>query len=212
MKTQFISILLLLSINVMAQFPAPVNFQFSYDYILINDWGNCNGKSVWGPTYCSYFEWEMPDITSTTSQLTKYKIYYKSTYDDHISIIDSTSNNSYTGEIGIMGSVWVTAVYTNPNGESLASNVIQNGSLPVKVEEVNDAKKINLQVDRQNKTLIIDTECLIRSIQVINSQGKQVLGYENPARNISLKDITRGVYLLEIKDNEGKIYHDKIIL
>ncbi|MDD5184068.1 MAG: T9SS type A sorting domain-containing protein [Paludibacter sp.] len=211
MKTQIVTILLLLSINVIAQFPAPVNFQFSYEYIMIDDWGICNGQGIFGPSYCSYFEWGTPDTTTTTARLTKYKIYYKTTYDD-ISVIDSTSNNFYSSEIGIIGSVWVTAVYSNPNGESLASNIITNGSLPVQVKEVSEPKKIKLNVDSQNKILIIDTEHPIQSVKVINSEGKQVLLCVNPTGNISLKGIAHGVYILEINDDEGNISHDKITL
>ena len=177
----------------------------------MDDWGICNGKGVFGPTYCSYFEWGTPDTTTTTAHLIKYKIYHKSIYDE-VSVIDSTTSNYYTAEIGIIGSVWVTAVYNNPNGESLASNVINNSSLPVQVKEVNETKKIKIHVDSQNKILINDTESQIQSIKVFNSQGKQVLQHINPSRNILLKDITRGVYILEINDNEGKMNHGKIIL
>jgi len=211
MKTKIVTLLLLISVTVIAQFPAPHDFQFGYSYIEMGNWGVCNGKGVNGPTYCSSFAWGIPDTTSTTARLSKYKIYYKN-YGGKPYVIDSTTNNYYSGEMGIIGFVWVTAVYTNPVGESAASNIIENNSLPIRVKDLSESEKIKFRVDAQNRNLILDAESAIKTLKVVNSQGRTVLEFVNPTQYISVKDIARGVYIILINDMEGKIYHNKIIL
>lgn len=204
-------ILLVVSTGLFAQFPAPVNFQFGYEYIELDDWGVCNGKGIEGPGYCSSFSWETPDMSTTTANLTKYKIYYKSEYNQTY-VIDSITGNFCSREIGIIGSIWVTAVYSNPNGESLASNVIVNVSLPIEVKETKESKKLQIRVDNAMKRIIIDSELIIQQVSIISMDGRIIYIQRSPANTIQTENIQAGLYIIKIDDSTGKSYYHKTIL
>lgn len=210
MKSKISTLLLFFTVSLFAQFPAPVNFNFSYNYIHLYDWGYCNGKTVYGPSYCSSFSWEAPDTTTTTAKFVKYKIYYKP-ISGQISVIDSMSINSFSRSMGILGSVWVTAVYSNPYGESVASNIVQNGDLPIEVKQIKESERLKLHADSENKTIVIDTDYPIGTLRVINTQGKAILQICKPDRIVSIKNIPTGVYIIELNDTNGRIFHSKII-
>ena len=212
MKTLKLAVLLFfVSTGLMAQFPAPVNFQFGYDYIELDDWGVCNGKGIRGPSYCSSFSWETPDMSTTTANLTKYKIYYKSEYNEKV-VIDSTTINFSTKEIGIVGSIWVTAVYSNPTGESLASNVISNASLPVHVRETKEPNKLQLRVDNAMKRIIINSDLIIQQVSILSLDGRVIYKQRSSADTIGTDNLPAGLYIIKIDDYTGKTYYNKIIL
>ncbi len=79
MRLFILPLLLATSFTCLAQFPAPVNFDFTYVY---NNSGSllCNGEPLPLYGYCSTFSWEAPDVSSTTAELVSYTIYHEDLY------------------------------------------------------------------------------------------------------------------------------------
>ena len=209
MKKKYTILLLVLSINVFAQFPEPKSFSFSYEYIELDDWGVCNNHTVFGPSYCSYFDWQIPDTITTTAKLVGYNIYIKR--DTTISKIITLTNTYYTAEMGVIGSVWVTALYSNPDGESLPSNIVENESLPVAIKEIKMPDKIKIYYIRNSQTLVIDCKVEITKLNLINSNTKILKCIQNPSNTIVINDLETGFYIVEIYTKEGQIFRQKII-
>jgi hypothetical protein len=154
-KVLSINLLLLISLNAFAQFPVPTDFQFNYTYIMIEQSGFCEGQVVGGPTYCSTFSWNAPDTAGLTTQLEFYRIYYQMYFmQDSTPIIIAEVNETFHNmEIGILGKIWVTAVYSNPDGESEPSNIIINDDLPISIEEQNNTNQFQIIYDREKHCL-----------------------------------------------------------
>jgi hypothetical protein len=198
-----------------AQFPAPANFDFTYDYIHIDDAGYCNGNYLIGPAYCTSFSWDAPDPASTTSTLSYYKVHYR--YDNSFGgpafdTIYVTTNNYLTINIGVIGWVWATAVYTNPDGESDSSNVQYNSTLPIGVPENEPAQPMIFTVDGSVHTVLIRHPEAVLQIRVLNAYGTCAEEIKPVTVKNYLENLKNGIYVIEATlRNHTKIYKKVII-
>lgn len=210
MKT-FLGILLSISsISCFGQFPEPTNFEFIYEYIMIDDAGYCAGQYVYGPTYCSHFTWNAPDTSSTNAELEYYNLYFYNYYSQDTTILATTTDLYLDMEIGIIGEVWVTAVYSNPDGESDSSNVIINESLPISVQ-TQELKELNILYDSQSQQITILNANDISTINIYNSQGKLIKSQKIVDERISISQFQKGLYIIELVQENQQVKRLKII-
>jgi hypothetical protein len=185
-----------------AQFPAPHNFSMGFHYIYIGDIGYCNGQFMSGPAYCWELQWDTPDLSLTEAQLEGYNVYYYCTENyiegmeipsSEVDLLGHTTDIYLQGELGIgRGIVWVTAVYSNPEGESEPSNIrFDNGVRPIAIQEIKSQD--------------------ISSVDIINLDGITIQSFSTV--NFSEKDIValkQGIYIVRITTN-NKVLLKKII-
>lgn len=130
MKTCFTLFVVALSCSTAyAQFPAPTDLTFSYQY---NNTGQvlCNGVEI--PLYadCSHFNWRAPDTTGIPATLVSYTVVW-----DNYPVA-TVPDTSLAVVQGFIGNDWVIANYVDPDGSSYPSNIVYNGELPTTVQEV----------------------------------------------------------------------------
>jgi len=197
------------------QFPSPQNFQMSLNYIMLGDWGFCAGESVNGPFHCTTFQWNEPDLSETESQLVGYRIYnYPTTEElteipfDEGQIIEQTVGTGLEIGSGFMGYTWVTAVYSEPDGESAPSNV-EFGRLPLGINK-NEIKTHSIVYNGQMKTIEIIGIENVATINIFGIDGKLITA--SVLNNIDVKHLTNGVYIIRVTTETGKIISDKLII
>jgi hypothetical protein len=211
MKITTIFFLVMLSMTTMAQFPAPTSFEFSFVYFNSNQSGYCDGQDIPGPAYCSHFQWVCPDTSGTDSQLDYYNIYYYDYFSGDTSIIASVEEVNIEMVIGIIGEVWVTAVYSNPDGESSPSNKIINEDLPISIDENAMNGEHVFYYDQINQTINFSDPSQIKEIKIIDIQGKTLKLLKYPEGKVSLNDLMTGCYFIEVKTKNSKSFREKII-
>jgi len=204
-----------------AQFPAPLQFKMSYIYITLDDYGPCCGIMVLGPTYCTKFQWETPNLSETEAKLIGYNIYYldiRHYYEgmeipfSEGTIIAQTTDNFVEKEIGIIGVVWVTAVYSDPEGESAPSNIQFNNDLPTSIKKV-EKEPISLTYNAQKNGIEIEGIENIASFNIFRLDGVIITSISLPDTNfIDTKDIAKGVYIVRITTKEAKVFTKTIVI
>jgi|GEM_PF-635604 len=216
MRTQIILLGLLLSLSVYAQFPEPKNFAFSYNYIMLGQTATCgeseNGVplEINGPTYCSYFEWDRPDTSLTTSHFDGYKVYYNGMYEDSITVISTLTDTSFHKLIGIIGEVWVTAIYSNPAGESSKSNIIINEDLPINLNKTELISEQSVFYDTNTQSITLKNVDNAQFVRIIDANGKFIRTINN-SKVIDVSDLNPGLYFVEFNDIEFNISKFKFI-
>jgi len=205
-----------------AQFPAPHSFKMSYRYFQLDGPGDiCCGKWVFGPTYCTDFWWEAPDLSETDAQLTGYNIYCYPTWIyypgmeipfSEAEIVTHTTYPYMQMEIGIIGVVWVTAVYSDPDGESDPSNIQYNTDLPIAIQKV-DQQPFSLTCNKQKNGIEINGLENITSLRIFRLDGTEIApGSASDFRFIDTKDLAKGVYVVRITTGEGGVVSEKIVI
>ncbi len=209
---KIIGILFVLSSFVaFGQFPAPTNFDFSYEYIMSGYENFCAGEWIAGATYCSHFEWTVPDTNSTTATLECYNLYYKSSMTGETCLLTTTTELYCELEVGILGEVWVTAVYSKPDGESMPSNVIINEDLPLAVNELQLQNELNIFYDYKTQEIKITNGESISKINIYDSQGKLITTNQSSVNKISVERFPTGLYIVEVINNNQTVVRQKII-
>ncbi|HBS87125.1 MAG: hypothetical protein A2W91_02815 [Bacteroidetes bacterium GWF2_38_335] len=212
-KLYFSAFLCLLWTFSNAQFPAPQNFNFSYTYIMMGDAGPCGGNYLYGPTYCSHFTWEAPDTLTTTADFECYRVHYKSdTSDWYDVVIDTfyvTTETELHVQLGVVGWVWVTAIYSSPERESDSSEVFYNPDLPVDVIDVEVSKEISASWVAAENSIFITGADENRNIRMIDMSGKCILNLESRMNKIEISEFS-GLYILQILTESGKYFSAKI--
>jgi len=130
MKACFILLVVAASCSIAkAQFPAPTDFSFSYQY---NNTGEvlCNGADIPLYAYCSHFNWRAPDTAGIPATLVSYTVIW----DNYP--VSTVPDTSLAVVQGFMGNMWVIANYVDPDGSSDPSNIVHNKGLPITVQEV----------------------------------------------------------------------------
>jgi hypothetical protein len=198
-KQNFILILFFFSSGIAyCQFPSPTNFSFSYNYIMLGDGGYCGDTILIGPTYCSHFLWNTPDTSQTSATLLSYKLHFRPSYMPDSVFIYSSIDTVKTMELGVMGWVWVTAVYGNPEGESDSSNIEYNNTLPINVEK-NTADKEFIFYNCTDKKLMISGNQEMHGIKIYNTTGIMLISLEKFNNELSLAELEPGIYFVEIR-------------
>jgi hypothetical protein len=199
------------------QFPSPQNFQWIYKYISWDDWGFCAGEPVSGPSHCTTFGWKEPNLSETESQLIGYRIYnYPSLeevteipFNEGQIIAQTASIGLQTGEV-FVGYTWVTALYSEPDGESAPSNVEINFDGPALVINKNEMKTHSIVYNNQMRTIEITGIENITSIDIFGIDGRFIT--TSQLNNIDVKYLTNGIYIIKITTETGKIISDKLII
>jgi len=216
MKTQSILLGLLLSLSVYAQFPEPKNFGFAYDYIMIGqisycgDWKNGFPPEITGPAYCSYFEWSCPDTSTTTAHLEGYKVYYYDNHSDSITVLSTLTDTSFYKKVGIIGEVWVTAIYSNPAGESSKSNIIKNGNLPMSLNKIKLISDESVFYNKKTQTITLKNGYNSQLVGILDANG-QILRTYSTSKVIDVSDLNSGLYFMEFTDIKLNVSRYKFI-
>ena len=215
MKRIKLLFILYLFTNIMcqAQFPAPRSFEMSYNYIYIDSDGWCNYEPVRGATYCTSFQWEAPDLSETEAQLTGYKVYYEGMEGpfSEVVIIAQTTNTYLEMELGITGTTWVTAVYSNPEGESEPSNIASNDRLPIAIEKV-ERPLFSMTYNKQKNGIEIDGIEDIAFLRIFRLDGSIVPVSTSDFHFIDIEGIEKGVYIVKIATKDTKIIIEKLVI
>ncbi len=212
MKTIIGLLLVISSVSAFGQFPEPTNFDFSYEYIMIDESGYCAGQWVYGPTYCSHFTWSIPDTNSTSSTFEFYNVYYYSYYvTPDTNILATTTDLYFDMEIGIVGEIWVTAVYSNPDGESVPSNIIINKELPISVNEIHLQNELNIFYDYNTQEIKIINGESISQINIYDCQGELTALNKSNMNKISMESLPHGLYIIEVINKDQDVIRRKII-
>ena len=209
MKRNSTIFLLFMSLSIFAQFPAPTNFSLQGKYILLGECDDCLIMHLLcGPTYCTLFSWQPPTET-TTATFDHYNIYGK--YDNQIVFTATETTTSHWVQIPPQGDFWVTAVYTNPDGESLPSNIsIGWGALPTSNSQVL-SKNENMTLSIREQTLMINTNKTIIKTNLIDSNGRIIKCIQNSSKSINISNLPKGFYIVEVYCENTDILRQKII-
>lgn len=174
---------------------------------------NCDfclsSKTLCGPNYCSTYSWQAPSET-TTATLDHYVIYGKDNLNNITFSQTVTGATSFWSNSGIVGSFYVTAVYTNPSGESLPSNVeIGWPGYPTENKVVLSEKE-NIIYDNSEQTLTIKTKKTIVKMNLINSNGRMIKCIQNPMNTTNISELPKGFYIVEIYCENTDVLRQKI--
>jgi len=209
MRKSFAILFLFVSLSIVAQFPAPINFYLEGKYILLDECDDCLIMHLLcGPAYCSLFSWQPPTET-TTATFDHYNVYGK--YNNEINFSATETTNSHWAQIPPMGEFWVTAVYTNPAGESLPSNRVTGWSaLPTSNSQVQQEKE-NIIFNISEQTLVINTNKTIIKINLIDTNGRITKCIQGSSKNISVSELPKGFYIIGVYFENSDVLRQKII-
>lgn len=200
-----------ISTGLHAQFPAPVSFQFTSDYILLDSWGDCNGVVLFGPAYCSRFKWSPPDTSGIEATLDHYQIYINDV------VFTQVEDSFYTIDQGFIGKFYVTAVYVNPNGESDSSNVVYNHDLPISTRKQyppggpGQSDRPEFIYDNSGRCLIVRHPGRINWLKIYSITGKEVLSATDVGEKLDVSPLGYGVYIIEAETMKKDICRQKIV-
>ncbi len=202
MKIVTLFLTFIVGLSLYAQFPAPTDFDYDLCY-------NQMGELRCAPdlpelSYRTTFTWVTPDIIGISSTLTGYKIYWNG------SLLASPSTSPFVIDGGFSGSLYITAVYSNPSSESVASNVI-NVDLPLDINALKMNNIFELFPNPATETIYITGSNLIKFLNVYNSAGKKIDKVISTNNSIDIKDLSSGLYFFEIVDVNNQIYSKTII-
>lgn len=175
-------------------FPAPTNLDATISYIMMDEWTVCNGEVINGPGYCTSMHWNTPDTSQSEAHLKEYNIYYLDMFEPTPNIFATTKDTVFTFSSGIMGQMWVTAVYENPTGESEPSNIYENNDLPINVLNTSEASD-PLKYNRKSQVISIDREQIMK-LFIYNSIGQVVMAVDNPDEFISTSHLQPDIYFV----------------
>ena len=193
------------------QFPAPSQLEYYSVYIMIDEEGYCAGEWLAGPTYCSHFNWNAPDTNSTSANFEHYNLYCYSYISFDTVVLATLTETYFEIELGLMGEVWVTATYSNPEGESDTSNIIINFDLPMSIEENKSYSKDDISYDRKSEKILITTSKSINKINLYNVQGRLIKTASPNYSEIKISEFNNGVYIVEVLTVDKQIIRYKIV-
>lgn len=192
MKT-YILIIALISLNPKLfgqNFPSPQNFQIEACY---------NSNNDCGIEYSEYdtinhYTFDVPNLENTDSELIGYNLYLNDV------VIEQLDTNDFTDLCPGMGSCYVTALYTNPDGESAPSNSCESTYL-LSIDDFDEPEIQIYPIPINNKNLQIVMPEKMISCQLFDASGKLILTTSHS--NINFQSIKKGIYHLKIKTENG---------
>lgn len=192
------AILLILSLNLYSQFPSPKNFDYRLTYIELDQWGVCDGETVYGPSYCSSFSWQLPDTSLTEAQLESFELF--DIVSNDTIFIHSLTDTVYITTTPYEGDLFVIAVYSNPSGRSEPSNIVNNPGIPIGIDETDFESDISLIQYPEKDFLLINTNTEIKLVRIINLNGQPVYEERNENFQIYIGNLKSGIYIIELMD------------
>jgi hypothetical protein len=109
-----------------------------------------------------------------------------------------------------MGVVWVTAVYSDPEGESLPSNFAVNAGLPIGTKEV---KRPDLSVVYNKHKDLIEISGVedIASVRIFRIDGTIIKSVaSSDLHYVNTKGIEKGIYIINIITKDTGCITEKI--
>lgn len=192
--------------NIYGQFPAPRSFRFSYEYFMIDEWGFCRDSTIFGPAYCSHFNWSPPDTTQTGAKLEYYTIYQ-----DDFPLV-SLADTFYHTIGGFIGKLYVTAVYSDPEGESDSSNAVSNNDLPISYGKNVPGEKTGMFYRKADKRLIPLYGENLLSMGIYDILGREVL-FRTPAGGpMDIAGLRPGLYFVRCVSGHNRVSVQKILV
>jgi hypothetical protein len=149
-------------------------------------------------------------FSTTTAKLDSFKIYHCDTVSNDTNVIVTIKDTIYNVGNAFMGKVWVTALYSSPIGESLASNVINVGPLPIGIKSISISAKKTIVYDIKQQAIVLKNIDNPISIRVIDSSGKVLKILKNRGI-IDISELSSGVYIIEVINNNSDTIRQKII-
>lgn len=182
-------------------FPSPQNFNLASCYNNYPLGGTSCGPGFPPFATVNYYSFEAPDLSGTSATLQGYNLYVDGTF-----LVNFTTTQ-YTGVCEQSGEYYVTAVYTNPSGESVASNKIFAGQLLSQQQfEITSIAIYPNPVTK--KILHISSPSAIHSVMVYNALGEAVA--KTNSADIDFQDFANGIYFVKII-NDTAVVVKKII-
>jgi hypothetical protein len=188
------------------QFPPPVSFQFSYEYIMIDEWGVCKDSTIYGPAYCSHFTWSPPDTSQTGARLEYYRIYQ-----DAFPLV-SVADTFYHTVGGFIGRLYVTAVYSNPEGESDSSNVVYSEALPIFYGFRTGRDRTSIYYQKQGKMLVVPGHRDLVSLRLYDIMGREIRSFTPVGSPLSVPGLRPGLYLIRTEAGNGRVRVQKVLV
>lgn len=203
----------LVSFSCFAQFPAPSNLTFTYEYNNDEFFGVvCNGENIDEYHYCTHFSWEHADTLGTDSEFIHYVLYHVKRYNEEDTIVlATTTKNNLELDFGLLGWAWVTAVYENPDGESRKSNLIENFDLPIGVSELAKSSEPQVLFDSDNYTFSILNHDLVKMIYFYNMNGKLITS-SNSFSGKKQIHLIKGLHIVEMLLTDNRTIKQKILV
>jgi hypothetical protein len=193
MKISTLFIAFMVAMNLYAQFPEPTDFDVDLCY-------NGMDQMPCAPdlpelSYRMTFTWVAPDTSDIPATLIGYKIYNDN------NLIASTDVSPLVINGAVEGSFYITAVYSNPAGESIASNIDQIEGVPININETELHESEDILYDREQQTIELKNFDNAQLIRIIDSNGK-ILRVEKEKTIINVSELKSGVYIVEIIEND----------
>ena len=201
--------ILILSVNVFAQFPPPQNFNYQLNYIEMDKWGECDGQFMAGPAFCSRYQWSFPDTALTASVLASFEIY--NVFQNDTLFIHALSDTIYENTIPYEGDLFVVAVYSIPEGKSGPSNIVNNPGIPIPVNEPNFKSDIRIRQFSENNWLEIVSNTKIICLKITDITGHQVCNEKNLTLPIYIGHLKPGIYIIEVSAGLNQSVKKKFI-
>jgi hypothetical protein len=176
-----------------------------------NESGYCAGQWLYGPTYCSHWAWDAPSANSTNATLENYKLYYFDFFTRDTSVLATPVETYFDMEIGIIGEMWVTAVYSNPDGESEPSEILVNNDLPISIDENPEMEKIVVYYNKSLQEIRIENADAVSEIKMYDVKGQLVQSQQSVKSSISVEHLPRGLYVIEIFFGNQEVVRRKIV-
>jgi fibronectin type 3 domain-containing protein len=150
---------------------------------------------------------------SEIKSLTGYKVYRKNPGSTTFNVIGTPTETYYSDNVTITGiyQYYVTAVYTNPNGESNPTNTITVDVL-TGIEDVLSNSTV-IYPNPASSVVNIKSDYPVNTIKVYNYSGQVVASEQADSKfyQFNTSRFTPGLYLFQIETAEGTITRRIII-
>ena len=201
----FLVLITISKYSIGQDFPSPENLTIEVCY---NNYPL--GGEYCGPEYPVYatvhsYTFDAPNLTGIESELIGYNLYYNDDF------MVSFTENYYEAECYGEGDYYVTAVYTNPSGESLPSNTVYAEGFMISINDYITSNLIKIYPNplTNTKQLTITSQNQINNVSFYNVLGKEILKTTNNIIDLSNKKA--GLYYIVIK-TDYRIFTEKIII
>ncbi|MCD4793337.1 MAG: T9SS type A sorting domain-containing protein [Bacteroidales bacterium] len=201
-----INLTMIFSLVYSQEFPSPENFEIEVCYN--NPYGTC-GFEYPEYSYVYTYQFNTPDTAGIEADLIEYNIYFDN-YSD-TSLIHTILDTIYTVSNFGIGQYYVTAVYSDPDGESSPSNIVEltDDDFPLFIENSDLQKEILIYPNPTNGKINILISEQIEKITICDISGKVIL--KTTRKEINLSEQKTGTYFLKI-ETATSILTEKIII